>query len=43
MVPQDLFNKYAGVIFGTPQASYGLGPVGESRTGTSYNFGAKFQ
>jgi hypothetical protein len=43
MVPQDLFNKYASVIFGAPAASYNLGPVGESKTGTSYNFGAKFQ
>jgi hypothetical protein len=43
MVPQDLFNKYAGVIFGTPTASYNLGPTGESKTGSSYNFGAKFQ
>lgn len=43
MVPQDLYNKYASVIFATPQSSYGLGPVGESRSGSSYNFGAKFQ
>lgn len=43
MVPQDLYNKYASVIFGAPAASYQLGPVGESRTGSSYNFGAKFQ
>jgi hypothetical protein len=43
MVPQDLYNKYASVIFGTPAASYQLGPTGESRTGSSYNFGAKFQ
>jgi hypothetical protein len=39
MVPQDLYNKYASVIFGTPQASYALGPVGENRTSTGYNMG----
>ena len=43
MVPQDLFNKYASVIFGAPAASYNLGPVGENKSGSSYNFGAKFQ
>jgi hypothetical protein len=43
MVPQDLYNKYASVIFGTPAASYSLGPTGESKTGSSYNFNAKFQ
>jgi hypothetical protein len=39
MVPQDLYNKYASVIFGTPSASYALGPVGENRSTTGYNFG----
>ena len=39
--PQDLYNKYASVIFGTPSASYGLGPVGSSTTGTTSNFGIK--
>ena len=45
MVPQDLYNKYAQVIFGTPTASYGLGPVGTNQTTTGYdakvNFGIK--
>jgi hypothetical protein len=37
-VPSDLFSKYASVIFGTPQGSYGLGP--SMGTSTSYS-GAK--
>jgi hypothetical protein len=41
MVPQDLFNKYASVIFGTPSASYQLGPTGTSTTTTGYEYGAK--
>jgi len=39
--PQDLYNKYASVIFGTPSASYGLGPTGTSTTGTTSNYGIK--
>jgi hypothetical protein len=39
MVPQDLYNKYSSVIFGTPQASYALGPVGENRQTSGYQFG----
>jgi hypothetical protein len=39
MVPQDLYNKYASVIFGTPSASYNLGPVGTNTTTTGYNAG----
>ena len=39
MAPQDLYNKYASVIFGTPSASYSLGPTGSSTTGSSYNYG----
>jgi hypothetical protein len=39
MVPQDLYNKYASVIFGTPQASYQLGPTGTSSTTSGYQFG----
>lgn len=42
MVPQDLYNKYASVIFGTPAASYALGPTGTSTSTTGYNVGAKF-
>jgi hypothetical protein len=45
MVPQDLYNKYAQVIFGTPTASYGLGPTGTNERTTGYdakvNFGIK--
>ena len=39
--PQDLYNKYASVIFGTPQSSYNLGPTGSSTTGTTNNYGIK--
>jgi hypothetical protein len=42
MTPQDLFNKYAGVIFGTPSAAYNpnfAGTQGQSQTGM--NFGIK--
>ena len=39
MVPQDLFNKYASVIFGTPTASYDLGPTGTSTTTSGYQAG----
>lgn len=42
MVPQDLYNKYASVIFGTPAASYNLGPTGTSTTENKMNFGIKF-
>jgi hypothetical protein len=41
--PQDLYNKYASVIFGTPAQSYTpdfRGTQGESKTGTE--FGIKF-
>jgi len=38
MAPQDLYNKYASVIFGTPAASYNLGPTGTSSTGTNTGF-----
>ena len=39
--PQDLYNKYASVIFGTPQSSYAMGPTGSSTTGTTSNYGIK--
>lgn len=32
MTPQQLYNQYASVIFGTPASSYGLGPYGTSST-----------
>lgn len=38
MTPQDLYNKYASVIFGTPSASYNAnfaGTQGSNKTGTS--------
>lgn len=38
MTPQDLYNKYASVIFGTPSASYNpnfAGTQGVTKTGTS--------
>lgn len=38
MAPQDLYNKYASVIFGTPAASYNLGPFGQSTSSTSTGF-----
>ena len=41
MVPQDLYNKYASVIFGTPSTSYSLGPTGTSTTENKMNFGFK--
>jgi hypothetical protein len=40
MAPQQLYNQYASVLFGTPAASYNLGPTGQSTTGM--NFGMKF-
>lgn len=42
MVPQDLYNKYASVIFGTPTASYGLGPTGTNTQTTNTSLGLKF-
>ena len=39
MTPQQLYNQYSSVIFGTPQASYNLGPVGSNSTSTQYGFG----
>jgi hypothetical protein len=39
MTPQQLYNQYASVIFGTPSSSYSLGPTGTS--GTTTNAGIK--
>ena len=39
MTPQQLYNQYASVIFGTPSASYALGPYGQSGQTTGYNAG----
>jgi len=46
MVPQDLFNKYAGVIFGTPAASYNpdfRGTQGSTIDSRGYKIEGKFQ
>lgn len=37
----DLYNKYASVIFGTPAASYNLGPVGSQSSSSGSNLGFK--
>ncbi len=42
MVPQDLYNKYASVIFGTPAQSYNLGPTGTNTQTTNTSLGLKF-
>lgn len=42
MVPQDLYNKYASVIFGAPSASYNLGPTGTNTQTTNTSLGLKF-
>jgi hypothetical protein len=39
MIPQDLYNKYASVIFGTPSTSYNAnftGTQGQSQTGSKF-------
>ena len=46
MTPQQLYNQYASVIFGTPAASYTpdfRGTIGSTTTGTNYgsNYGIK--
>ena len=41
MTPQQLYNQYASVIFGTPSASYGIGPTGTNSTSSQYNAGIK--
>ena len=45
MTPQQLYNQYASVIFGTPSASYtNYGPYGSSTSGSSakLDFGGMF-
>jgi len=45
MTPQQLYNQYASVIFGTPSASYNpdfRGTQGSTSESTNYNLGAKF-
>jgi hypothetical protein len=41
MTPQQLYNQYASVIFGTPSSAYSLGPTGTNQTSSNYNFGIK--
>jgi hypothetical protein len=41
MTPQQLYNQYASVIFGTPAASYNLGPTGTSGSTSSNQIGFK--
>ena len=41
MAPQDLYNKYASVIFGTPSSSYAMGPTGTSSNTSQSNIGFK--
>lgn len=41
MTPQQLYNQYASVIFGTPAASYNLGPTGSSTSSSGSNLGFK--
>ena len=43
MTPQQLYNQYASVIFGTPTASYGLGPTGTNSQTSNYGIGANFK
>jgi hypothetical protein len=41
MTPQQLYNQYASVIFGTPSSSYSLGPTGSSTSSSGSNLGFK--
>jgi hypothetical protein len=41
MTPQQLYNQYASVIFGTPAASYNLGPTGTTSSSSGSNLGFK--
>jgi hypothetical protein len=41
MTPQQLYNQYASVIFGTPASSYALSPLGASTTTSQNNLGFK--
>ena len=41
MTPQQLYNQYASVIFGTPSPSYALGPTGSSSQSSQTNFGIR--
>jgi hypothetical protein len=41
MTPQQLYNQYASVIFGTPSSSYSLGPTGSNTSSSGSNIGFK--
>ena len=44
MTPQQLYNQYSGVLFGTPSASYNpnfAGTQGSTSSGTAYSAGVK--
>lgn len=41
MQPQELYNRYAQVIFGTPSPSYALGPYGQSQQTSQMNYGIR--
>lgn len=41
MTPQDFYNKYASVIFGTPASATALGPTGVTGSSSGFNIGAK--
>jgi len=41
MTPQQLYNQYASVIFGTPSSSYSLGPTGSNTSTSGSNLGFK--
>jgi len=41
MTPQQLYNQYASVIFGTPASASNLGPTGVTQSGSGFNIGAK--
>ena len=41
MTPQQLYNQYASVIFGTPASASSLGPTGLSQQGSGFNIGAQ--
>jgi hypothetical protein len=41
MTPQQLYNQYASVIFGTPASASNLGPTGVTGSSSGFNIGAK--
>ena len=41
MTPQQLYNQYASVLFGTPASSYTAPLLGQTTSGSSSNYGVK--